>query len=94
MPLVCLNPDGQVLWDSGPDTNFGLGPYLLANDLLFVMDDAGQLRLIEAAPAGYRLLGEARVLNGRESWGPMAIAGDRLLARDLTRMVCLEVGIR
>jgi len=47
--------------------------------------------MIEASPAGYKLLAQAKVLSGRESWGPLAIAGGRLLARDLTRMVCLDL---
>jgi hypothetical protein len=36
-------------------------------------------------------LAKAKVLDGIESWGPMAIASGRLIARDLTRMVCLDV---
>jgi hypothetical protein len=50
--------------------------------------------MIEANPGKYNLLGQAQVLKGRESWGPLALAGRRLLARDLTRLVCLEVGKR
>jgi len=37
-------------------------------------------------------LAQAQVLKGRESWAPLALAGGRLIVRDLTRMVCLEVG--
>ena len=31
------------------------------------------------------------MLKDGEAWGPMALAGGRLLARDLTRLVCLDV---
>jgi len=55
------------------------------------MNDSGLLRLIEASPEKYKLFGQAQVLKGRESWGPLALADGRLLARDLTRMVCLQV---
>jgi len=92
--FVCLDLDGKVVWTSEPGTNFGLGPYLLASGLFFVMDDSGKLSLIEATPAQFSLLAQAKVLDGRESWGPLALAGSRLLARDLTRLVCLEVGAR
>ena len=34
---------------------------------------------------------QAQVLTGHDSWGPMAMAGGRLILRDLTRMVCLDV---
>jgi hypothetical protein len=37
------------------------------------------------------VLGQAQILKGHESWAPMALVGDRLLARDLTRLVCLSV---
>jgi hypothetical protein len=50
--------------------------------------------MIEASPEKYRLLGQAQILEGRESWGPLAIAGGCLLARDLQRMVCLDIGAR
>jgi hypothetical protein len=55
------------------------------------MNDTGLLRLIDATSDKYNLLSQAQVLKGRESWGPMALAGGRLIARDFTRMVCLDV---
>ena len=35
---------------------------------------------------------EAQVLDGIESWAPMAITSGRLIVRDLTKMKCLDVG--
>lgn len=90
--FVCLDPAGKTIWASASGQQFGLGPFLLAQGLIFAVNDSGLMRLIEASPDKYNLLGEARILQGRESWGPLALAGGRLLARDLTRMVCLEVG--
>jgi outer membrane protein assembly factor BamB len=90
--FVCLDLEGKPVWSSGAGQKFGLGPFLLAEGVIFAMDDSGLLRLIEATPAKYNLLAQAQVLKGRESWGPLALAGGRLIARDLTRMVCLEVG--
>jgi len=90
--FVCLDLSGKVIWASGPAHQFGLGPFLIANNLIFAMDDLGKLSLIEASAERFHLLAEAKVLHGRESWGPLALAGTRLLARDFTRMVCLDVG--
>jgi len=59
--------------------------------LIFALNDSGKLRLIEASPARFNLLGEAQILTGRESWAPLALAGDRLIARDLKRLICLEL---
>jgi outer membrane protein assembly factor BamB len=90
--FACLDLEGKPVWSSGPSQQFGLGSFLLADGLIFVLNDSGTLSLIEATPEKFNLLARAQVLQGRESWGPMALAGTRLLARDLTRMVCLEVG--
>jgi len=89
--LVCLDAQGKELWHSGSEHRFGLGPYLIADGLIFVMSDDGVLTMAEAGPAGYKPLGRAQVLDGHDAWGPMAMVGGRLLVRDVTRMVCLDV---
>jgi outer membrane protein assembly factor BamB len=89
--FVCLGLDGKVVWASPAGDLFGLGPFLFADGLFFVMNDSGKLSLVEDSPARFNLLAQAQVLQGRESWGPMALAGGRLLARDFTRLVCLDV---
>jgi outer membrane protein assembly factor BamB len=92
--LVCLDLEGNVVWTSGSTHKFGLGPFTIINDFLYVMDDHGLLTLAEATPAGFALLAQADVLEGIDSWGPMAVAGNRLLLRDLTKMVCLDIAAR
>ena len=89
--FVCLDLDGKVVWTSESGQQFGLGPFLVADGVIFAMNDSGLLRLIEATPQEFNPLAQAQVLQGRESWGPLALAGGRLIARDLTRMVCLDV---
>jgi outer membrane protein assembly factor BamB len=90
--FVCVDLDGKPVWASESGQQFGLGPFLMADGVIFAMNDSGLLRLIEATPDKYNLLAQAQVLKGHESWGPMALVGGRLITRDLTRMVCLEVG--
>jgi outer membrane protein assembly factor BamB len=90
--LVCIDLSGKVLWTSGGANKFGLGPYIIINGLIYAMNDNGLLKLIEATPSGYVQLAQAKVLEGPESWGPMAVASGRLIVRDLTRMKCLEIG--
>lgn len=89
--FVCLGLDGKVVWASGPTETFGLGPLLMAGEVIFALQESGKLRLIEASPARFNLLSEAQIMQGREAWGPMALAAGRLIARDLTRLVCLDV---
>lgn len=90
--FVCLDPSGQVKWTSDAAHQFGLGSFLLADGLIFAMNDSGKLSLLQATPDRFQLLADAQVLQGRESWGPPALADGRLIVRDFTRMVCLEVG--
>ncbi|MBN2581078.1 MAG: PQQ-like beta-propeller repeat protein [Pirellulales bacterium] len=90
--LVCLDASGKEVWRSGSEHRFGLGPYLIADGLIYVLDDDGVLTLAEAAPQGYRQLAQARVLDGHDAWGPMALVGSRLILRDFTRMTCIDIG--
>jgi outer membrane protein assembly factor BamB len=89
--LACLDLTGRVVWTSTSAHKFGLGPYIIANGLLYVMNDSGLLTLAEATPAGYVQLAKAKVLDGPDSWGPIAIASGRLILRDLTRMICIDI---
>ncbi len=89
--LVCLDLQGNELWNSGQD-KFGAAPYMIADGLLYVMNDTGLLVVAEATSQGYRPLARAQVIeHGHDSWGPMALVAGRLIVRDMTRMVCLDV---
>ncbi len=89
--LTCLDLNGQVVWTSTTAHKFGLGPYIIANGLIYVMNNSGVLTLAEANPAGYVQRASAKVLDGPDSWGAMAIASGCLVLRDLKRMICLDV---
>lgn len=92
--FVCLDASGKIRWSSGPAAQFGLGPFLIADGLIFAMNDTGVLSLMELSPDKYVPLAKAQVLKGRESWGPMALVGGRLIVRDLTRVACLDVAAK
>ena len=92
--FVCGDPSDltRIIWSSGKTRRFGLGPYMLADDKCFVLGDTGELSMLRLGDDGYQLLGQARVLEGHDAWGPIALAGTRMLLRDSQRMVCLELG--
>ena len=91
--MVCMDLDGNIVWTSSSQHDFKkLGPYMVADGLMYVMDGSGKLTLAEATSSGYVQLDEAQVLSGIESWAPMAMASGRLIVRDLRQMVCLDVG--
>ena len=90
--LICLDLTGRVIWTSTSAEKFGLGPYIIINDLIYVMNDSGTLTLAKAEFGGFMRLAQAKVLEGPDSWGPMAVAGSRLIVRDMNRMICLDIG--
>ena len=89
--LACMTTDGTVLWESGPGNRYGIGPYVIADGKIIIMDSKGNLSLIEATPKGFRPLARAKVLPGPDSWGAMVVVGGRLILRDLNVMKCLDL---
>ena len=91
--FVCYNPKDftQLVWSSGETNRFGLGPYVIADNKIFILNDDGVLTMIEASVNGYRQLAQAKVLEGHDAWGPMAIVSRRMLLRDSKRMVCIDL---
>ncbi len=89
--LVCLDLDGRECWTSGGE-KFGSGPYLIADGLIFAMNDEGVLTVAEVQPTSYHRLARALVIDdASSSWGPIALAAGRLIVRDMKQMVCLDV---
>ena len=64
---------------------------MLAGETFLVLNDSGTLTLVAATTDGYRQLAEAKLLEGPESWGPMALVGGHLLIRDLRHLACFDV---
>ena len=80
-----------MVWTSTSAHKFGDGPYAIVNGLLYLMDDSGVLTLIQASSSEFLQLAQAKVLDGHESWGPMAVASGRMIVRDTERMICLDI---
>ena len=94
--FACMDPDGNVLWNSGSDNRFGLmglGPYLSVGHRFLVLGDTGRLSLLAADRSGCRPLASADLFNGtgRDAWAPMVLVDGRLLLRDSKRMLCLDL---
>ena len=98
--FTCLDLDGKIVWqspvvsgDSGASRTFYLGAFLLADGMFFLLDgNTGMLRLVEASTKQYKELASAQILEGEDVWGPMALSNGMLVIRDMSKMVCLQVG--
>ncbi len=91
--FVCCRPDdcSKIVWSSGKTRRFGLGPYLAADGKFFILNDDGVLTILRAGTKEYIQLAQAKVLEGVDAWGPLALAGGFLLARDSRRLVCIDL---
>lgn len=89
--FACLDPSGELVWTSGRENRFGLGPFIAADGKFLILSDDGVLTIIEASDEEYRPLASAKILDGRDAWAPMALVGGRLLMRDSKKLVCLDI---
>ncbi len=91
--MVCFDFDARVLWQTRNSPNFDKGGSVLTADgLMYVVDGrSGELHIVEPSPTGFKSLGQAKVLGGKEIWGPLALAGGKLVIRDQSQVKCLEL---
>lgn len=92
--LICVHPDDvtKVIWTSGKEGRFGLGPYFIADNKLFVLSDDGTLTMIKPDTKKYIQLAQKKLFEGQDAWAPMALADGRLLLRDSKTMYCIKIG--
>lgn len=98
--FTALGLDGKPVWQSpvasgnpAGTRTFELGGFLLADGMFFALDGkTGMLRLLEASTTEYRELASAQILSGEEVWGPPALSNGKLVIRDMSQMICLQVG--
>lgn len=91
--LVCVDPSDfqTIVWSSGSDKRFGLGPFMIADGKLFLLDDDGTLIIARPSTREYVELDRFRVIEGHDSWAPLAVADGYMVMRDSRTMVCLDL---
>ena len=90
--FTCLDLGGKQVWTSSGKASFELGSFILADGMFLILEGkTGMLRLLEASTTEYKDLANAQVLSGHDVWGPLALSDGKLVIRDLTRMVCLDL---
>jgi outer membrane protein assembly factor BamB len=81
----------QAVMSSGKTIRFGLGPYIIADNKFFILNDDGEMTIAKYSTSTFKVLDKAKIIDGQDSWGPFAITGGYLLMRDSKTMVCLDI---
>ena len=91
--FICCRADDtrRVVSGSGKTHRFGLGPYILADGKFYILNDDGGMTIARATPEQFTVLDTAGIIDGRDSWGPIALTGGYLLMRDSKQLVCLDI---
>ncbi len=94
--LACCKADNcqKILWTSNTTERYGLGPYIIADNKFFILNDDATLTIASASVSKFTILDKAKILDGQDAWGPMAIADGRLLMRDSKVMVCIDLRLK
>ena len=91
--LICVNPEDvtKPVWTSGKEGRFGLGPYLIADNKMFILSDDGTLTMLKPDSKKYIRLAQKKLFDGSDAWAPMALADGRLVLRDSKTMYCVSL---
>jgi outer membrane protein assembly factor BamB len=81
----------KAVMSSGKEVRFGLGPYIIADNKFFILNDDGEMTIAKYSTSKFTILDKAKLLDGQDSWGPIAITGGYMLIRDSKTMVCLDM---
>jgi len=86
--LKCINArTGQEAWKT---RGFGKGSLILADGMLIVLGEKGNVGLIEATQTAYTNLANAQVLEGR-CWTMPTLANGSLFLRNASQLFCLDL---
>ena len=70
----------------------GGGSILTGDGLIYIVDgQSGEFYIIEPSPEGFKSQGKAKLLQGQQIWGPLALSDGKLLIRDQSQIKCLDV---
>lgn len=92
--LTCYHKNDLItpVWASGKENRYGLGPYMVVGDRMFLVNDDAELFMFEFSTNKVSLLDSFKPFDdGIDAWGPLAFADGYLIMRDSHRMVCIDL---
>jgi outer membrane protein assembly factor BamB len=90
--FTCYDTDGNLLWSSGKSARFGLGPYMVADNRFYILNDDGTLYMADAKSNSWEIRDSTAVFEGNDAWGPLALSGGLMVLRDDRAMYCIDIG--
>jgi outer membrane protein assembly factor BamB len=82
---------GKELWQKPKVGKYHASLLRTGNDKLLMLEDSGNLVLLDPDPKEYRELARSKVC-GEQVWAHSALADGRLYLRDADKLYCLELG--
>ncbi|MBI1901555.1 MAG: PQQ-binding-like beta-propeller repeat protein [Planctomycetia bacterium] len=87
--LICMNYlTGKIAWTG----RGGKGSLVVADGMLYCLDEGQKMSLVEASPGQYTVRGEFKIESqGRPSWAHPVVAGGRLYIRNQQKLACYDI---
>ncbi|MBO7601987.1 MAG: PQQ-binding-like beta-propeller repeat protein [Bacteroidaceae bacterium] len=103
--MVCMDMEGNIKWKTRRSPDFNRGSIIIVDGMMLATDGAKSLYLIEPNPNEYKQIAKAELLIekqddsgnnfmasfGTQNWAPMALSNGKLLLRDQTHMICVNI---
>lgn len=91
--LICVSPDDvtKIIWSSGKEGRFGLGPFLIADNKMYILSDDGTLTMLKPDANKYVQMAQKKLFDGSDAWAPMALVDGFLVLRDSKTMYCVNL---
>jgi outer membrane protein assembly factor BamB len=88
--LTCVDlTSGERRWKGG---HYGYGQLILADSLLLVQLESGEVAMVEASPKSFREVSRFEALGDR-TWNHPALAGPYLVVRNDREAACYELSL-
>lgn len=87
--LACVDlRDGSIVWK---ERGFSQANFVRAGDTTVLLDENGELALVDLSPEGLRVVSQTRISDA-VSWTAPTLAGTRLYVRDARRIRAFDLG--
>lgn len=91
--LVAYHPSDLTtpIWNSAKEERFGLGPYIIINQHMVVLEDQGTLFYYKLEDESIQQINQFKIFDAVDAWGGIAIADNLMIIRDAHHVICLKV---